>query len=524
MSLVTKAGLLVACTMLVTLLSGLLARNYILNPHLLSIEREADQRDIERFTHAIDHYRENLESRIKRIYAAAGVLQNLGGTINWSPIVLNLAHIGGYEELDYFILADKSGDNAVMRAGELVDKEDTPPSPRALNEVLKKIISQLDSTDGATTSGLMVSQADGPLVYAAGRASWNTDKLPAIYAAVRRLSPAMIEELGEHLGLSVEALSLADSKNQRKHYGVGLGQRSDADTLYAELHDRNDNHILSLKFNTAPRAFDERTFSPTIVAAMSFSILAWGLILLVMRHSIVKPIQQLTATMRRVRQTSNYGERFEYRHRDELGKLVDECNELLNHVGGHTQQLENYSYKDSLTGIGNRRLFQERLDYQWRLSQRKHTPLSAIVFDLDYFKQYNDLYGHEGGDTVLKVFASLLQEVFTRDTDVVARTGGEEFIVLLLDADYHCAELMAERTLNALRQRHIPHAGAAHRGQVSASAGVSSLTPDESNSQEQLIRQADKALYRAKQLGRDNVAVYESSSLQLINHTHKSQP
>ena len=322
----------------------------------------------------------------------------------------------------------------------------------------------------------------------------------------------MIRQLGEHLGLSVESISAAESENERRHYNIELGQRSRADTLYAQVHNRNDQRILSLRFNTAPRAFDEQLFSPAIVAAMGFSILAWVSILIIMRQSIVKPIQQLTATMRRVRQTSNYEERFEYRHGDELGKLVDECNELLNHVAAHTQQLETYSYKDSLTGIGNRRLFQERLDYQWRLSQRKQMPLGAIVFDLDYFKQYNDLYGHEGGDTVLKAFATLLQEVFTRDTDVVARTGGEEFIVLLLDTDHQCAALMAERILSALRERHIPHAGAPHRRQVSVSAGVASVIPNAENSPEQLIRQADTALYQAKQLGRDNVAVFDSAS------------
>ena len=140
MRLVTKAGIIIACTMLVTLVAGVLARNYILNPHLLRIERAADQLDIDRFDHAIDHYRENLESRIKRIYAAAGILQSLGGTVNWSPIVLELARIGGYEELDYFILADKSGDNAMLQTGELVDSNANPPSSAAMNEILDHVI------------------------------------------------------------------------------------------------------------------------------------------------------------------------------------------------------------------------------------------------------------------------------------------------------------------------------------------------------------------------------------------------
>ncbi len=512
MKLTSKATLIVISTMLFTITSGLLAREFFINPKLRKIEHAADSRDIRRFEQAVERYRENLQSRVKRIYAAAGLLESLDKRVDWSPVVEQLAHIGGYEELDYFILADENGRNASVHAGELITEPQQLPSAAVVQQVLAIAIAKLDSASDITTSELLLSSADGPLIFAAGRGSWHSAQLPATYVAVRRVDSNMIASLGERLGLTVAAISHEESLQQRQHYGIELGQRSRDDTLYSLLKNRQGDVILHMRFNTAPRAFDDDFFSPIILSSLAVAILAWAFVLLLMQHSILRPIEQLSSTMRRIRQSSNYRERLVYRNRDELGKLVDECNELLNHVAAHTQQLEAYSYKDALTGIGNRRLFQERLDYQWRLARRKTMPLSAIVFDLDYFKQYNDCYGHDGGDSVLREFATLLEQTFSRDTDVVARTGGEEFIVLLLDVDLNNARALAENALNALRQRAIPHAAAPQRNIVSASAGVACAVPQSGDNSESLIRQADAALYRAKQMGRDQIAVHDASN------------
>ncbi len=510
MTLTSKATLIVASTMLFSIIAGLLAREFILNPHLLKIEHAADTRDIRRFEQAVERYRENLEGRIKRIFSAAGLLQTLEGQVNWSPIMLKMARIGGYEELDYFILANDSGSQFTVHAGQLLDDVNTLPSNAAIEQLLDTVTAQLSSRHGSTTSGLLLSPEDGPLVYAAGRANWSTDKLPATYIAVRRMNTEMIAGLGERLGLTVSAISHQESQQQRQRQQVELGQRSDHDTLFSLLKNADGEVVLHMRFDTAPRAFDDEIFSPTITASLGFAAMAWAIVLELMRRYIVQPIEQLSLTMRRIRQSSNYGERLTYPARDELGKLVDECNELLTHVADHTRQLEVYSYKDALTGIGNRRLFQERLDFQWRLARRKAMSLSAVVFDLDYFKQYNDRYGHDGGDTVLREFAQIMEKVFTRDTDVVCRTGGEEFIVLLLDTDIENAQRLAERTLEKLRIRAIPHAASPQRSYVSVSAGLAHLIPQHDDTPETLIRQADRSLYRAKQLGRDQLVVHDT--------------
>lgn len=505
MKITTKATLIAAFTVCSSMTMGLLARELIITPRLIAIERHADLRDITRFEQGMERYRHNLSGRIKRIFAAAGLLQSLGGDIDWHPILLQMAKIGGYEELDYFILSDDAGKNAVLQSGELVDKNQSPPNARAMNEILNHVLPRLDYTKGSMISGFMSSASDGPLLYAAGRATWTSTRLPEVYIAIRRLTPEMITQFAEQLGLRAQRIGSAELLEELHRYEIELGQRSGEDTLYSIFNDDDGMPLLHLRFTTDPRAFDDQVFSPGVMTALGFAVLTWIALLYLAHRSFIRPLLNITATMRAIRQDNNYREKLVYRNNDELGKLVDECNELLRHVAEHTSQLETYSYSDALTGIGNRRLFQERLDYQWKLAKRKGMSISAIVFDLDYFKQFNDYYGHEGGDQVLQRFASLLLQIFCRDTDVIARTGGEEFTVLLIDVEEAPAKCLGEALIEALRDQKIVHRGSPRNETLSVSAGLATMIPDSGSSPETLIRRADAALYIAKHEGRDQI-------------------
>ena len=506
MPILKRALLTIAGNVIVIFVLALLARNYILNPDLLAIERASDQRDIQRFEQALDRYRLNLEGRIKRIYAAAGVLESLDSSINWQPIIQHLAKIGGYEELDYFILADDSGQNALLQAGEFVDRDNSAPSQKALNEILAHILPKLERHNLATISGLYKSKADGPIAYAAGHASWSSKKLPSVYIAVRRLNHTMIPSFTEALGLSAQAISEQTLKEELKSNNVELGVRSNDDTLLTQVYGDDGEPLISLRFKTAPRAFDDNTFSPTLMVAMFAVAASWSIVFIYLYYNMITPVRRISNTMQIIRQTNNYNKHLVYKNNDDLGLLVKECNELLKHVSQHTEKLSIYSYEDALTSIGNRRYFQEQLEFNQRVAKRKEMPLSAIVFDLDYFKQYNDTYGHDGGDKVLKQFSKILSKTFTRETDVIARTGGEEFIVVLLDSNQALALQLAQRALTALGNQNIPHSGSAISDRVTVSAGVATLAINETSSAETLITQADEALYRAKQQGRNQVS------------------
>ena len=170
-----------------------------------------------------------------------------------------------------------------------------------------------------------------------------------------------------------------------------------------------------------------------------------------------------------------------------------------------SEQLNMLSRLDGLTGLYNRRHFDERLDQEWEKSTRVQQPPTVIIFDIDFFKRINDQYGHQAGDEFLKLTASLLKTVFKRNTDIVARLGGEEFIVLLTDSTPQKAFELAEDMRRRMEEMLMPHNGA--NISTTVSIGVASVTPQSSESRNSLIARADKALYRAKREGRNQTQV-----------------
>lgn len=168
-------------------------------------------------------------------------------------------------------------------------------------------------------------------------------------------------------------------------------------------------------------------------------------------------------------------------------------------------QLRSLSLTDSLTGIANRRSFNEILDQEWRRSMREAQPLMLAIIDIDWFKQYNDHYGHIAGDKVLQQVAQTLQQGIYRAGDMVARYGGEEFVIIAANTDQQAGMHMLQRLCDAVHALAIPHTGSV-LGRITISAGVASyvpLTPDEQC--DTLLMAADAALYRAKMQGRNRV-------------------
>lgn len=168
------------------------------------------------------------------------------------------------------------------------------------------------------------------------------------------------------------------------------------------------------------------------------------------------------------------------------------------------QRLETLSMTDALTGIANRRQFDELLQQQWHQAQRSSAPLALAVLDVDWFKPYNDLYGHPAGDACLRQIAQALQDTLSRSTDLVARYGGEEFVLLAPLTDLAGARLLAEKLAAAVAALNLPHQGSPF-ARVTLSIGVAALTAAPGMQPQALVQRADEALYRAKQQGRNRV-------------------
>lgn len=167
------------------------------------------------------------------------------------------------------------------------------------------------------------------------------------------------------------------------------------------------------------------------------------------------------------------------------------------------RELERMAMVDGLTGIANRRQFDETLTREWRRLRREHQPLALLLVDVDYFKRYNDHYGHQAGDWCLTQIAGVLRASVQRPADLVARYGGEEFVVILPNTKGEGAVHVAERIRGALKTLKLPHASSPVVPYVTVSIGIACQVPRNNNSAALLLAAADEALYEVKQQGRD---------------------
>ena len=201
-------------------------------------------------------------------------------------------------------------------------------------------------------------------------------------------------------------------------------------------------------------------------------------------------------------------------YRWRLRVLRYQQSELMRLVRERTQQLEEanrklalISYLDGLTGVSNRRSFEEELSMEWRRATRTAARLSLLMIDIDGFKMYNDSLGHQAGDECLREVARVIDDCAKRAGDVVARYGGEEFAVLLPETDSSGASVLAERIRAAVQTRSIPHPSTDLP--VTVSIGVATVNSREDGEPSVLVRAADAALYQAKRDGRNLVRIAE---------------
>ena len=180
------------------------------------------------------------------------------------------------------------------------------------------------------------------------------------------------------------------------------------------------------------------------------------------------------------------------------------------------QKLEVFSQTDGLLGIANRKYFDARLKAEWDRAIREQHPVGLLMIDVDFFKLYNDYYGHPAGDACLQSVAKAVSGKMVRALDLLARYGGEEFVVVLPNTSSQGAYKVALSICQAVSDLHIPHAASTVADHITVSVGVASLLPDRQSTADQVVTAADKALYNAKQQGRNRVCLaFELESSQI---------
>lgn len=233
----------------------------------------------------------------------------------------------------------------------------------------------------------------------------------------------------------------------------------------------------------------------------------------VLSHLIVR-LDRLSQNMQLI-VAGKYDIELPARGEDELGRLGNavhqfrrmalEAIERESELQALNKRLEQLSISDSLTGLANRRRFDEVLPAEWARAERARQFMAVLMIDVDSFKPFNDRYGHQAGDECLKQIAGVLKRRITRPSDLAARYGGEEFSVVLAQCNVDGANVIAEQIRQEIEALQIKHEDSVV-GVVTVSIGVAAITPSSQSSADELVRRADQALYKAKDAGRNHVA------------------
>ena len=171
------------------------------------------------------------------------------------------------------------------------------------------------------------------------------------------------------------------------------------------------------------------------------------------------------------------------------------------------EQLESLSRQDALTNLANRRYLEEVLTREWFNALRYQQPLTVMMIDIDYFKHYNDSFGHVAGDSCLKAIATVLKQITSRGNELAARYGGEEFMLIFPMTDAQQAQKIADNLLQRVNNLALPHPNSLISDNITVSIGVISTIPQRHHQLSDLIMQADQALYQAKKYGRNQYAL-----------------
>lgn len=325
----------------------------------------------------------------------------------------------------------------------------------------------------------------------------------------RFITPAWLARLRQHTGLDV---TLRDDPSPALYDGVQVEvQRIDGRQLRATMRQPAPpfGHQLITEILLPRDRLNDgvATYYLALVAIVGLLVVVLLVALTSFQRMVLTPISRLTAYAQSLhRQQANVAAPLELLERDdEIGTMAREFQYLIDYQDERAANLKALTYTDALTGLGNRRLLDERLPQMLSLTHRLERPVTLIMLDVDHFKAYNDFYGHPEGDRCLKMLAETLRDLFQRESDLIARVGGEEFVIVLPDVDPERAMEVASGVRTAIEAQCIPHERSPTNRHITVSVGVAISWPSRQLNAAALIEQADRALYDAKRTGRNTV-------------------
>ena len=308
--------------------------------------------------------------------------------------------------------------------------------------------------------------------------------------------------------------SSAIEEMRKRKSRISIDNLGESNYIYYLIPDIKGSHsiLIEQSFPSVAREAGALVRASLLIGLVSLPVIQY-LIWFLLGHYVLKPIDRLKAQVNAIAEGS-YTKETMLDRKDEIGMLSHFIDNMAQTIAARNEELksantrlETLTITDALTGIYNRRHFDEVLRSEWNRAVRSGLPLSAIMCDVDHFKKYNDMYGHRAGDECLFMAAGALRGVIHRDGDKLFRYGGEEFIAVLPNTPAGAAVNIAHSFLAAVSGLGLKHECSPEYGIVTISAGVASMTPARGADPKRLIELADGALYRSKNDGR-NRATY----------------
>ena len=353
----------------------------------------------------------------------------------------------------------------------------------------------------------------------------------------KTLSETLLAQLQKDVALTFE---ISEVMNQATlsalpHYDIVVSETASLHILQPFLPSESGGLLITVEVD---KRFTQIGLEATQAVVLAFVLI--GLLVVIatwwwLQRTTVLPIKRLKNSIVATASSKDYTQRLDVVSSDEVSALAKTFNDLLETVEHRTEvlnhtneqlhreqrrlkilqtdletanaELKILSEMDALTGLHNRMAMERKLTQEWNVLRRKNEPLSVLMIDIDRFKDYNDLYGHQAGDDCLRRVAIIFSSIAHRASDMVARYGGEEFMLILPGIELEEAHQMALNLLHSVELEDIKHEHSDYHEHLTISIGVACLIPNGELTVQDLIRNADEALYRAKKQGRNRVCV-----------------
>ncbi|MBT4256625.1 MAG: diguanylate cyclase [Gammaproteobacteria bacterium] len=522
--------------MIAALIGQLFTRYYLELPSLIALEARSDSKDVERVRLAMDQL-------VKKIAVSSieyGTWDDTFEAVTMNPeepafekfTSINLVpSIFEALDVDGGLFVEQAGNIKYSSHLEKISSRFGPEAkldPKSLKPDIP-YPSRVPVKERLITAGFSQSNL-GPVIFAASHIIPSLPPYPAsrgIWIWWRLADSQVFNAVIENVQIQAAFIPIAEAAAdthlsvilEKLMASVGHLPRDNGGYLYWLFNDLSGQPMFLVKQNSDKRAFAENLVSESVVIGFAISAFILIIVALFFSRDVLGRLLHAKALMLKIIETGEYDKRLETNNSDEIDTMFTQFNQLLAYIEmqnkelkGQNQELTQLSQQDALTGIPNRRYLDEALDRCWHQSVRSKSFMSVLMIDVDYFKAYNDNYGHKAGDQVLRQIAQTLQNHLHRATDYIARYGGEEFCAILTDTSPEAAFNVGERLCRAIQDLNIKHEASGSVQVVTVSIGISAITPTEIVVDFDLIKAADEALYMSKERGRNQVNLNRTES------------